>query len=162
MGNNKRGSQENKQSQMNKRKFENVRWLFEEVDDTSFNGNKFISDIGSLSDLNKGGRILKNVGHERLSLLSADLMELLHSSIAIFEENGDYAFADFSSSWCHFMFHSSYKLCKKSSLKDSLSSGKWLCHEDCWNRSAEPAISKRKPQIFYVREACIYMLNLSL
>gem|GEM_PF-1316000 len=125
---------------MNKRKFENVRWLFEEVDDTSFNGNKFISDIGSLSDLNKGGRILKNVGHERLSLLSADLMELLHSSIAIFEENGDYAFADFSSSWCHFMFHSSYKLCKKSSLKDSLSSGKWLCHEDCWNRSAEPAI----------------------
>ncbi len=145
MGKNKNmGAKVNDKHQPNIRKFETVRWLFEEVDDAAFNDNKFTSDIGSLSDLNTGGRILKNVGHERLSILSADLMELLHSSIAIFEENGDYAFADFSSSWCHFMFHSSYKLCQKSSLEDSLSSGKWLCHEDCWNRSAEPAIRNKE------------------
>jgi PAS domain S-box-containing protein len=99
--------------------------------------------------LNHDGLILSAVGADTLKQMSKDVMDLLDTSMAIYEINGDYAFGTFVSSWCGTMDNASRALCETDDNQKALNCGKWLCHNSCWKIS-KTAIDSGKP----VDEAC--------
>jgi len=58
---------------------------------------------GDVTELNTERTIIDLVGKETLSNIVSELMDLLETSVAIYEKNGDYAFGMFSSGWCQLM-----------------------------------------------------------
>jgi PAS domain S-box-containing protein len=100
---------------------------------------------GDLTELNRDGAIIQLIGPELLQSVANDYLELLGTSSAIYEANGDYAFGTFSSGWCRMMDRASRRLCDPSDNVQALQSGKWLCHESCWTCCAREAIAKRSP-----------------
>ncbi|MBN2890597.1 MAG: PAS domain S-box protein [Bacteroidales bacterium] len=99
---------------------------------------------GDVTELNTERTILDLAGKETLAVIVSDLMDLLETSVAIYEKNGDYAFGMFNSGWCQLMDSASRKLCNTDDNKTALNCGKWICHEDCWNNSAKAAIESKK------------------
>ncbi|MGM0611192.1 MAG: GAF domain-containing protein [Thermodesulfobacteriota bacterium] len=99
---------------------------------------------GDVTELNTHRLILDSVGKETLKIIAEDAIDLLDTSVAIYEANGDYAFGMFSSGWCKLMDAASRNLCQTGDNLEALNSGKWLCHEFCWNDSARPAIESGK------------------
>jgi PAS domain S-box-containing protein len=99
---------------------------------------------GDVTELNTERTILDSIGKEMFDTITSDLMDLLDTSVAIYEKNGDYAFGKFNSGWCQLLDASSRKLCKTKDNKTALACGKWLCHDDCWNNSALAAIKAKK------------------
>jgi PAS domain S-box-containing protein len=100
---------------------------------------------GDLTDLNRDGIILKSIGHERLQSFADEYLDLLGTSSAIYEVNGDYAFGIFSSGWCRMMDCASRKLCGTPDNFEALESGRWLCHESCWTSCSQKAIAQGTP-----------------
>jgi two-component system, cell cycle sensor histidine kinase and response regulator CckA len=100
---------------------------------------------GDLTELNHDGIILKSIGRERLETFASDYLDLLGTSSAIYEINGDYAFGIFSSGWCRMMDRASRSLCNTSNNVEALNSGRWLCHESCWTDCAQKAIDRCTP-----------------
>ncbi|MDZ7814529.1 MAG: PAS domain S-box protein [Planctomycetota bacterium] len=113
-------------------------WLLEKENGREH--KRFSTEYGDVTELNTNRRILDAVGKEELARLGANLVDLLDTSLAIYEANGDYAFGMFTSNWCRLLDLASRRLCDTDDNAQALSCGKWLCHENCWNQSATPAI----------------------
>ena len=100
---------------------------------------------GDLTALNTNRTILDSVGRENLESIASDYMDLLGTSTAVYEVNGDYAMGVFTSGWCSFLDNSSRRLCETLDDSRALASGRWLCHESCWTHCAKAAIETGEP-----------------
>jgi len=121
------------------RELKKYEWLLE-VEEKQKESVDYVPFYGNVIDLNTERTILDSVGWDLLTLIGADLMALLDTSVAVYEKNGDYAFGMFVSGWCQVMDAASRRLCHTDDNKKALTCGKWLCHENCWNESAKATI----------------------
>ncbi|WP_024333649.1 PAS domain S-box protein [Desulfotignum balticum] len=134
---------ERRQAEDELRKYE---WLIEkEIPPADTDAPAFETVYGDITALNTRRLILEGVGKENLKEMAADVMALLDTSLAVYEANGDYAYGVFKSSWCQFMDTASFHLCGTKDVGKALSCGKWLCHDNCWNDSAQTAMVSGKP-----------------
>ena len=100
---------------------------------------------GDLTELNQDGVILKSIGRQHLKSFADEYLQLLGTSSAIYEANGDYAFGIFTSGWCRMMDSASRNLCDTPNNAEALSSGRWLCHESCWSNCSKRTIAECTP-----------------
>jgi len=100
---------------------------------------------GDLTALNRGGLISRSIDKATLRDISSEYLDLLETSSAIYEKNGDYAFGIFCSSWCRLLDRAARELCNTENNEAALASGKWLCHESCWTDCSKLAIESQTP-----------------
>ena len=135
-------SQENEDGQKpNQDKLRQLEWLLDKnIQTTAEAEDPYKPYYGDVTELNTCRLIMDSVGKETLKDISEDAIDLLDTSVAIYEANGDYAFGMFSSGWCRLMDAASREFCQTDDNRKALDCGRWLCHENCWNDSATPAI----------------------
>ncbi|MCI5121650.1 MAG: hypothetical protein D3908_10765 [Candidatus Electrothrix sp. AUS4] len=102
-------------------------------------------EYGHITALNTCRTIMDAVPQETLRSLIQDCIDLLDSSSAIYEKNGDYAFGLYVSGWCRLLDTASWKLCGTDDTRKALACGKWLCHECCWHESSKPSLQLHEP-----------------
>ncbi len=123
---------------------EKIKWLLtRKPEEIIF--NEISQPYGDPSENNKEGLILKSVGRKMLADIVGDYLGLLETSAAVYEKNGDYAFGIFSSGWCKMLDNASYHNAGKHSINETINSGKWLCHESCWNGASKKSIRSGLP-----------------
>jgi PAS domain S-box-containing protein len=104
----------------------------------------YVPDYGDLSLLNKDGLIKKSINKDQLQDIVSEYLDLLETSAAIYEKNGDYALGIFSSGRCQMMDSASRRLCNTGDNSKALASGKWLCHDSCWKDASLKAMNEGK------------------
>ncbi|MBI5556595.1 MAG: response regulator [Deltaproteobacteria bacterium] len=126
-----------------------IEWMLSKKPSSSHDGDQADAEGGQgyrdLTALNRGGLISSSIDRHILEGIASEYLDLMETSTAICEKNGDYALAIFSSRWCRLMNQASRKLCDAEDNVAALGSGKWLCHESCWTSSAKQAIETRAP-----------------
>ena len=95
---------------------------------------------GDLAELNTDGLIRTSVGAAVLTDIVSDFLDLLETSAAIYEKNGDYALHLVASGWCRLLNAASRRFCPGDDNRQALSCGRWLCHESCWTDTARRVI----------------------
>lgn len=98
---------------------------------------------GNLVALNTTRKVLDAIGTDMLQKLSSEYLDLLESSATVYEKDGSYAMDVFASGWCRFMDQASRKLCGTDDNQEALASGRWHCHESCWNVSRKSMETKQ-------------------
>jgi PAS domain S-box-containing protein len=107
--------------------------------------DQYFPTYGDLRELNKQGLIINAVGKDQLVDIVSDYLDLLGTSAAIYERDGNYALGLFASDWCRMMDLASRELCQTGDNAQALSSGLWRCHESCWKDASLQAIKTQKP-----------------
>ncbi len=120
-----------------------IAWMLSQK--TSAAHTLYFPAYGDLSKLNKEGLIINSVAKGQLIDIASDYLDLLGTSAAIYERNGDYALGLFASDWCRMMDQASRELCHTEDNAEALNSGHWLCHEACWKSASLPAITSQGP-----------------
>ena len=100
--------------QSNHVKSHQFKWLFEKRLPSSQKqgGDLYKAYYGDITELNTCRLIMDSVGKDTLRQIAEDAIDLLETSVAIYELNGDYALGMFSSGWCRLMDSASRKLCQ--------------------------------------------------
>ena len=106
--------------------------------------DRYVQPYGNLSELNTHRLILDTIGEDNLMALVNTYLDLLGTSAAVYEQNGDYALGIFASRWCRFMDQASRNLCGTSSNLEAMKSCRWHCHESCFRISQE-AMQEGRP-----------------
>lgn len=127
------------------KKLKDIEWMLSTGVKKLADTEKYVPFYGDVTELNTERTILDSVDRTELEQIATQTINLLDTSVAVYEKNGDYAYGMFASGWCRFMDASSRRLCGRVGNKKALASGKWLCHDNCWNHSAKAAILSGEP-----------------
>ncbi|MGM0786351.1 MAG: ATP-binding protein [Thermodesulfobacteriota bacterium] len=122
-----------------------LQWILKNSISPEYEISAPAQQYGDLTELNRCRRILDAAGTRTLTDIAGDAIGLLDTSVAVYEETGDYAFGLFASGWCRLMDSASRRLCGDVDNRRALECGKWLCHESCWNDAAKTAIRTGRP-----------------
>ncbi len=134
---------------------EKIKWMLHRSVQDHQKGEQPTSFYGDLTELNTNRTILDHVGKETLRKVAVDAIDLLETSVAVYEKNGDYAIGMFSSGWCQTLDSASRRLCGDVTNRVALESGHWKCHDSCWDCSRRALESGQ-----VVDERCVGAINL--
>jgi hypothetical protein len=127
-------------------KLKRIEWLLTSKPQLSdVKEQAYMPPYGDLVVLNTCRLILDSVGEQTLTDIVGDYLNLLDTSAAVYEKNGDYALGIFSSGWCRFMDAASRSICCTNDNREALECGRWHCHESCWSRASKAAIETGQP-----------------
>ncbi|MBF0459280.1 MAG: PAS domain S-box protein [Nitrospirae bacterium] len=111
-------------------------------DKNIFPGYKPYAD---LTELNQHRDLLDTVGKAALERIARSYLDLLETSTTIYEVDGSYATALFSSGYCKLLDSASRELCNTSDNAEAIACGKWLCHESRWTNASKITIETGVP-----------------
>ena len=98
-----------------------------------------------LKNLSTSQVIFDSLGPSLLSDIVGDLLDLLETSCAVHEKNGDYALGLFSSGWCGLMARTSRPCCGVPGDREGLEPGHCCCHESCWSEASRQTMETGLP-----------------
>jgi two-component system, cell cycle sensor histidine kinase and response regulator CckA len=122
-----------------------IEWMLRPGKKEDRTGTDFIPAYGDISEIAEMHEIRDAVGREMLEKLVYEFLDLLGTSAAVYEKNGDYALGIFSSDWCRFLDTASRGRCTTPDNREALHCRKWHCHESCWRDASKTAMDRGEP-----------------